>query len=233
MPTCAAWTPIRTPAGDGMMDSGAPGRAGGAAMAAPQPDGAAIHRLAARLYPICRSLAGDGVRETLAIIGEYLPLHIHEVPTGTPLYDWKAPQEWIIREACIADLAGRRIVDFARHNLHVVNFSMPVRARMSLDALKNHIHTLPDQPDLIPYRTCYHGESWGFCMAHNALLAMEDGEFDVVIDAERRDGSLVFGEFIHRGQTDATFLLSAHLCHPRLPMTIVRAWRFWPCWAKR
>ncbi|EFM60505.1 Hypothetical protein BIBO2_0551 [Brucella sp. BO2] len=198
------------------MDSGAPGWADGAAMAAPQPDGAAIHRLAARLYPICRSLTGDGVRETLAIIGEHLPLTIHEVPTGTPLYDWKAPQEWIIREACIADRAGRRIVDFARHNLHVVNFSMPVRARMSLDALKNHIHTLPDQPDLIPYRTCYHGESWGFCMAHNALLAMEDGEYDVVIDAERRDGSLVFGEFIHRGQTDATFLLSAHLCHPSL-----------------
>ncbi|MFQ0812792.1 aminopeptidase [Brucella anthropi] len=182
----------------------------------PSSGGMAIYDLAARLYPLCRSLAGDGVRETLAIIGERLPLTVHQVPTGTPLYDWKAPQEWIIREAYITDDNGRRIVDFARHNLHVVNFSVPVRARMPLGALKEHIHTLPDQPDLIPYRTCYHAEGWGFCMAHREFLSMPDGDYDVVIDAERRDGFLTFGEFIQPGESDETFILSAHLCHPSL-----------------
>lgn len=197
-----------------MMDTGA-GRS--TEWAVPPPtNGTAIYELAARLYPLCRTLAGDGVRETLAIIGEHLPLTVHQVPSGTPLYDWKAPQEWIIREAYIADKSGNRIVDFARHNLHVVNFSVAVRARMPLSALKAHIHTLPDQPDLIPYRTCYHAEGWGFCMAHSEFLAMQDGDYDVVIDAERRDGFLTFGEFIHRGETDETFILSAHLCHPSL-----------------
>lgn len=179
-------------------------------------DGKAIHDLASRLYPLCRSLAGDGVRETLAIIHGYIPLTIHEVPSGTELYDWKAPKEWIIREAYIADGSGRRVVDFARHNLHVVNFSVPVRAIMPLSELKSHIHTLPNQPELIPYRTCYHAEDWGFCMAHNAFVALADGDYEVVIDAERRDGALVFGEFVHEGQEEGTFLLSAHLCHPSL-----------------
>lgn len=197
-----------------MMDTGA-GRS--TEWTVPPPtNGTAIYELAARLYPLCRSLAGDGVRETLAIIGEHLPLTVHQVPSGAPLYDWKAPQEWIIREAYIADTSGNRIVDFARHNLHVVNFSVSVRARMPLSALKAHIHTLPDQPDLIPYRTCYHADGWGFCMAHSEFLAMQDGDYDVVIDAERRDGFLTFGEFIHRGETDETFILSAHLCHPSL-----------------
>lgn len=181
-----------------------------------QQQGARIHALAKRLYPICRSLAGDGVRETLAIIGEHLPLKIHEIPTGAALYDWQAPQEWVIREAYIMDAAGNRIVDFARNNLHVVNFSVPVRAKISLDALKEHIHTLPDQPDLIPYRTCYHTEAWGFCMTHHALMQMKDGLYDVVIDAERRDGFLAFGEYVHHGETEEVFLLSAHLCHPSL-----------------
>ncbi|MEJ5022218.1 DUF4910 domain-containing protein [Ochrobactrum vermis] len=197
------------------MDTGA-GHKGVEIAVPPLSNGTAIYDLAARLYPVCRSLAGDGVRETLGIIGEHLPLTIHQVPTGTPLYDWKAPQEWIIREAYIADVNGNRIVDFAWHNLHVVNFSVPVRARMPFNALREHIHTLPDQPDLIPYRTCYHAEGWGFCMTHKAFLLMQDGDYDVVIDAERRDGFLTFGEFIHRGETDETFILSAHLCHPSL-----------------
>ncbi|MEN5278842.1 DUF4910 domain-containing protein [Brucella sp. TWI432] len=181
-----------------------------------QQQGARIYALAKRLYPICRSLTGDGVRETLAIIGEHLPLKIHEIPTGTQLYDWQAPQEWVIREAYIMDAAGNRIVDFARHNLHVVNFSVPVRTKLPLAALKEHIHTLPDQPDLIPYRTCYHTEAWGFCMAHHALMQMKDGLYDVVINAERRDGFLTFGEHSHHGETEEVFLLSAHLCHPSL-----------------
>ena len=197
-----------------MMDTGA---VRVAERAIPQPsNGKTIYDLAARLYPLCRSLAGDGVRETLAIIGEHLPLTVHQVPSGTPLYDWKAPQEWIIREAYIADRSGNRVVDFARHNLHVVNFSIPMRTRMPFSTLKEHIHTLPDQPDLIPYRTCYHAEGWGFCMTHSEFLAIQDGDYDVVIDAERRDGFLTFGEFVHPGKTDETFILSAHLCHPSL-----------------
>jgi aminopeptidase-like protein len=178
--------------------------------------GQSIYELASRLFPICRSLTGDGVRETLAIIGEHLPLKIHTIPTGTQLFDWQAPQEWLIQDAYIMDCAGRRVVDFAEHNLHVVNFSMPVHTKLTLDELKGHIHTLPGQPDLIPYRTCYHAEAWGFCMSHNALMTMKDQIYEVVIDAERRDGSLIFGEFIHQGETDDAFLLSTHLCHPSL-----------------
>lgn len=178
--------------------------------------GRSIYELASRLFPICRSLTGDGVRETLAIVGEHLPLKIHRIQTGTQLFDWQAPQEWLIRDAYIMDSAGRRVVDFAKHNLHVVNFSTLVRKKLTLNELKEHIHTLPDQPDLIPYRTCYHTEAWGFCMTHNALMQMKELTYEVVIDAERRDGSLNFGEFIHRGETEETFLLSTHLCHPSL-----------------
>lgn len=178
--------------------------------------GRSIYELASRLFPICRSLTGDGVRETLAIVGEHLPLKIHRIQTGTQLFDWQAPQEWLIRDAYIMDSAGRRVVDFAKHNLHVVNFSTPVRKKLTLNELKEHIHTLPDQPDLIPYRTCYHTEAWGFCMTHNALMQMKELTYEVVIDAERRDGSLNFGEFIHQGETEETFLLSTHLCHPSL-----------------
>lgn len=178
--------------------------------------GNALYELASRLFPICRSLTGEGVRETLSIISEHLPLKVHTIPTGTQLFDWQAPHEWSIREAYIVDATGRHIVDFAQHNLHVVNFSLPVHTKLTLGELKEHIHTLPDQPDLIPYRTCYHTEAWGFCMAHNTLIQMQEQTYEVVINAERRDGSLIFGEFIHQGETDETFLVSTHLCHPSL-----------------
>ncbi|PRD41628.1 peptidase M28 [Phyllobacterium phragmitis] len=194
-------------------------RAGGEAFEKATDDGGIgdeIHALASRLYPICRSITGDGVRETLAILAEHIALEHHEVATGTPLFDWTAPQEWIIRDAYIADASGRRIVDFRKHNLHVLNYSLPIRERMTLSTLREHIHTLPEQPDLIPYRTSYYVGNWGFCMSHNAFLAMEDMEYEVVIDAEHRDGSLTYGEYRHAGATDETFLLSAHICHPSL-----------------
>ncbi|MGW6780756.1 DUF4910 domain-containing protein [Brucella pseudogrignonensis] len=175
-----------------------------------------IHALAARLFPICRSLTGEGVRQTLAIIREQLPLDIHRIATGDRIFDWQVPREWLIRDAYIEDDAGRRVVDFRQSNLHVVNFSGPVRARMSLAALRSHIHTLPDQPDCIPYRTCYHNNEWGFCMAHDALLKMQDEHYQVVIDAEHRAGFLDYGEFIHKGATENVFLISTHLCHPSL-----------------
>ncbi|RCS22669.1 DUF4910 domain-containing protein [Phyllobacterium salinisoli] len=178
--------------------------------------GEEIHALASRLYPICRSITGDGVRETLAILAEHIALERHEVPSGTSVFDWTTPQEWTIRDAYIADGSGRRIVDFRKHNLHVLNYSQPIRARMALGELEKHIHTLPEQPERIPYRTSYYAGNWGFCMAHKAFAAMEDGEYEVVIDAEHRDGSLTYGEYRHAGATDETFLLSAHICHPSL-----------------
>ncbi|WP_079210727.1 DUF4910 domain-containing protein [Brucella pituitosa] len=197
------------------MDSGcdrAVGRNGAKDMAI----GHDIHALAARLFPICRSLTGEGVRQTLAIIGEQLPLDVHRIPSGDQLFDWQVPKEWLIRDAFIADDAGRRIVDFNHSNLHVVNFSVPVRSRMSLTELRAHIHTLPDQPDCIPYRTCYHNADWGFCMTHNTLLEMQDDHYQVVIDAEHRGGWLDYGEFIHKGSSEDVFLISTHLCHPSL-----------------
>lgn len=178
--------------------------------------GAEIYVLAARLYPICRSITGDGVRETLSILSEAVPLERHEVGTGTSAFDWTIPREWSIRSATVRDSTGRTVVDFADHNLHVLNYSIPFRGTLTLAELKQHIHTLPDQPDHIPYRTSYYAENWGFCMAHNRLTALPDGDYEVEIDAELRDGSLSYGEYLHRGETDREFLLSAHICHPSL-----------------
>jgi aminopeptidase-like protein len=138
------------------------------------------------------------------------------VPTGTQVFDWTIPREWNIRDAYIKDMTGNRIVDFRTSNLHVVNYSIPVRERLPLEALKKHIYTLPDQPDLIPYRTSYYDEQWGFCMAHNQLTELRDGLYDVLIDATLQDGSLTYAEYLHQGQTDDEFLLSAHICHPSL-----------------
>lgn len=179
--------------------------------------GEAIYALAARIFPICRSITGDGVRETLRHLSEHIPLTVHEVPTGTPVLDWTIPREWVMRDAYIADRTGARVVDFRRSNLHVLNYSAPVRARMSLDALKPHIFTLPGQPDLIPYRTSYYAERWGFCMAHSELQALPDGEYDIVIDSELKDGALTYGEYLHPGESgEAEVLLSTHICHPSL-----------------
>ena len=151
-----------------------------------------IFALAARLYPICRSVAGEGVRETSRLLSQHIPLEIREVPTGTRVFDWTVPSEWDIRDAFIKNGAGERVVDFRTSNLHVVNYSTPVHARMRLADLKKHIFTLPSQPDLVPYRTSYYAESWGFCMAHNQLMALPDGMYEVMIDfsLERRSTEL-------------------------------------------
>ena len=138
------------------------------------------------------------------------------MPTGTQVFDWTIPREWTIRDAYIKNAAGERVVDFRSCNLHVLNYSRPVRATLPLDELKKHVFTLPDQPDLIPYRTSYYAENWGFCMAHDRLAALPDGLYEVVIDASLEDGSLTYGEYLHRGETDEEFLLSAHVCHPSL-----------------
>ncbi|RWE79280.1 DUF4910 domain-containing protein [Mesorhizobium sp.] len=178
--------------------------------------GQEIYDLAERLFPICRSITGDGVRKTLDVLSGHIDLRRHEVPTGTQVFDWTIPQEWNIRSARIAAPDGRTIVDFADSNLHVVNYSVPFKGTLPLNELRQHIHTLPEQPEVIPYRTNYYTPTWGFCMAHDRLLEMTDGLYQVEIDAELKDGSLTYGEYLHRGQTEREFLLSAHICHPSL-----------------
>jgi aminopeptidase-like protein len=175
-----------------------------------------IYALAAAIYPICRSITGDGVRQTLDHLARRVDLEVHEVPTGTQVFDWTIPREWSIRDAYIKNAAGERIVDFRKCNLHVLNYSGPVHAQLPLEELKKHVFTLPDQPDLIPYRTSYYAENWGFCMAHRELAALPDGIYEVAIDAGLEDGSLTYGEYLHRGETEAEFLFSAHVCHPSL-----------------
>jgi aminopeptidase-like protein len=179
-------------------------------------DGREIYQLVARIYPICRSITGDGVRETLRCLQRHIALQMHEVPSGTPAFDWTVPREWNIRDAYIKNAAGERVLDFHASNLHVMSYSTPVQGRLTLDELRPHIFTIPEQPDLIPYRTSYYKESWGFCMAHNRLQALPDGVYDVLIDSSLEDGSLTYGEYLHRGQTDEEILLSAHVCHPSL-----------------
>jgi aminopeptidase-like protein len=178
--------------------------------------GAELMRLIEELYPICRSISGDGVRQTLSILSRYVPLTVHEVPTGTPVLDWTVPKEWNIRDAYIADASGRRVVDFRKHNLHVVNYSVPVSAKLSLAELRPHLFTLPDQPDRIPYRTSYYNETWGFCLSQRQLDALAEGIYDVRIDSSLDAGSLTYGELSIPGETAEEILISAHVCHPSL-----------------
>jgi aminopeptidase-like protein len=178
--------------------------------------GTEIFALAARIFPFCRSITGNGVRQTLREIGAHIPLQIHEVPTGTAVLDWTIPREWNIRDAWIRNARGEKIVDFSRSNLHVMSYSVPVQRRMSLAELKQHIHTLPDQPDLIPYRTSYYAENWAFCMPHRQFEALPDETYEVSIDSSLENGHLSYGEYFHKGETEDEFLLSAHVCHPSL-----------------
>lgn len=178
--------------------------------------GQAMYALIARLYPICRSITGNGVRETLAIIAEQIPLQRHEVPSDTPVFDWTVPPEWNIRDAYVKNRHGERVIDFRRSNLHVLNYSVPVRARLSLAELRPHLFTLPEQPDLIPYRTSYYTPNWGFCLSHRQLLALEEDEYEVCIDATLEPGSLSYGECYLPGTQPDEVLISCHICHPSL-----------------
>lgn len=177
--------------------------------------GAGMHALVRRLYPLCRSITGDGMRDTLKIVGEHLDLRVHEVPTGAQVLDWTVPQEWNIRDAYIAR-DGKRIVDFQELNLHVVGYSVPVHKKMPLHELRSHLHTLPDQPDLVPYRTSYYAPTWGFCLAQSTLDEMSDGDYEVYIDSTLADGSLTYAEHVVRGQVDDEVIVSCHTCHPSL-----------------
>jgi len=168
------------------------------------------------LYPICRSITGEGVRTTLRSLQEEFPLELVEVPTGTEVFDWTVPREWNIADAYVKDSAGRRGVDFHESNLHVVNYSVPIRARLTLAELMPHLHTLPAQPEWIPYRTSYYNATWGFCLSHNALLALPDDEYEVYIDSSLEDGHLTYGEYLLPGETADEVLISCHVCHPSL-----------------
>jgi aminopeptidase-like protein len=175
-----------------------------------------IFALSAKLYPICRSITGNGVRSTLREIAAYVALDVHEVPTGTAVFDWTIPREWNIRDAYVKNEGGEKIVDFAQSNLHVMSYSVPVHKQVSLAELKTHVYTVPEQPDLIPYRTSYYVENWGICMAHHQLESLRDGTYEVLIDSSLEDGFLTYGEYLHRGETEDEFLLSANVCHPSL-----------------
>jgi aminopeptidase-like protein len=178
--------------------------------------GEQMHALAARLYPICRSITGSGLRETLGVIRQHIPIAVHEVPSGTTVFDWTVPKEWNVRDAYVANARGERVIDFRLHNLHLVQYSGPVRARMTLDALRPRLHTLPDRPEWIPYRTSFFNDSWGFCLAQRQLDRMEPGEYEVVIDATLSDGSLTYGELLVPGESEQEVFIHTHICHPSL-----------------
>ena len=178
--------------------------------------GQRMYAFAERLYPICRSITGNGLRETLRIIQKEIPLTLHEVATGTAVFDWVVPREWNIRDAYIKNSRGEKIVDFQQNNLHVLNYSTPINARMSLEELRSHLFTLPEMPDWIPHRTSYFNDNWGFCITHRLLEAMPDDEYEVVIDSSLEPGSLTYGEFTIPGESEEQILLFAHCCHPSL-----------------
>jgi aminopeptidase-like protein len=181
-----------------------------------QSTGEDIYRFMSELYPLCRSITGDAARETLRLIGKRIPLKIHEVPSGTAVFDWVVPKEWNIKDAYIKNSQGERVVDFQKSNLHVVSYSIPVHRKVSLGELKNHLFALPEHPDWIPYRTSYYKEDWGFCVAHNQLLALNDDEYEVCIDATLEPGHLSYGESYLKGQTEDEVLITTHICHPSL-----------------
>jgi len=178
--------------------------------------GARMHRFMAELFPLCRSITGNGLRETLRTIAGRIPLTIHEVPTGTQVFDWTIPREWNIRDAWVKNSAGERVIDFQTNNLHVLNYSIPIRRTMSIQELRPHLHTLPEQPDRIPYRTSYYKETWGFCLTENAKRSLPEGQYEVVIDSTLEDGALSYGECFLPGRRTEEILLTTHVCHPSL-----------------
>ena len=175
-----------------------------------------MYKLMTDLFPICRSITGNGVRETLKKIQTYIPLQVTEVPSGTKAFDWIIPKEWNIQDAYIKDPKGNKIIDFKNSNLHVVSYSIPIHKKISLSELKPHIHTIPDMPNAIPYLTSYYNEDWGFCMKHKDFEKLEEGEYEIRIDSSLEPGSLTYGEFLKKGQLDDEFLISCYVCHPSM-----------------
>lgn len=159
------------------------------------------------LYPICRSITGEGLRKTLHIIHQHIPLVMHDIPTGTQVFDWTIPKEWNIKDAFIKNSQGKKIINFHQSNLHVVNYSINIHQKMPLQDLKAHLFTLPDRPDWIPYRTSYYKENWGFCLSHNQLLELKDEEYEVCINSSLDNGYLTYGEYYIRGEKTDEILI--------------------------
>lgn len=178
--------------------------------------GHAMHEQIRELYPLCRSITGNGVRQSLQIVKCSIPLEIREVPTGTQVFDWTVPKEWNVTDAYIKNAKGERIVDFNRLNLHVMSYSVPMKKTMSLAELRPHLFSLPEQPDWVPHKTSYYKENWGFSLSHRQLESMEEGMYDVCIDSSLTDGSLTYGEYVLPGESEDEVLISTHTCHPSL-----------------
>src|SRR5262245_17309826 len=211
-----------------------PASAGSLAMSRPAPSNAAIevpegrqdlcadhagdamHRLISELYPICRSISGNGVRKTFDILETFISIKRSEVPSGESVFDWTVPPEWNIRDAYIKNSNGKRVVDFQKSTLHVMSYSTPIRATMRLAELRPHLHSLPDRPGLIPYLTSYYAENWGFCVSHNQLIALADDDYEVCIDSSLQPGSITYGECLLPGASRDEVLISCHVCHPSL-----------------
>lgn len=179
-------------------------------------NGDSLYEFVAELYPLCRSITGDGIRQTLDRIKDRIPIRIEEVPSGTPVLDWEIPKEWNIRGARIENLDGRILVDFRELNLHVLSYSAPIDAVVTRDELALHVQTLPEQPDLVPYRTGYFSDDWGFCLSHRQWESMRDTNYRVLIDSSLEAGSLSYGELVVPGETPDEVLISVHCCHPSL-----------------
>ena len=175
-----------------------------------------MYDLMINLYPICRSITGNGVRQSLNIIRKYADLNIYEVKSGTKVFDWTIPKEWNINDAYVIDPDGKKIIDFVKSNLHVVSYSVPINEKINLAELKSHLYTLPSQPEVIPYHTSYYNENWGFCLSHNDFLKLKEGKYHAFIDSTLKDGSLTYGEYYIEGSSKDEILISCYVCHPSM-----------------
>jgi len=178
--------------------------------------GQKMYNLIKRLYPICRSITGEGARETLKIISQKISIKIHEVPSGTKVFDWTVPKEWNIKDAYVKNHNGKKVIDFKKSNIHVLNYSIPVKKKMKLKELKSHLFTLPDYPDWIPYLTSYYKEEWGFCLSHKEFKKLKEGIYEVFIDSTLKKGNLTYGELYLPGRKRDEILLTCYICHPSL-----------------
>ena len=178
--------------------------------------GQEIYQLIENLYPICRSITGNGFREFMQILQNYIPLELHEVPTGTQVLDWVVPREWNVRDAYVKNAKGEKVIDFQKSNLHILNYSVPINRKVKLAELKEHLFSIPEQEDWIPYRTSYYKENWGFCITQKILDSLHNEEYDVFIDLSLEDGHLTYGEYLIKGELEDEFLISCHSCHPSM-----------------